>query len=237
MSSNTLPRYQAIANELRQAVTTGIYKAGECLPTEAELSQQFSVNRHTLRRSIQILKQEGLLTSDQGRGTFVTTKLIHYPIRDRISYTQLLQEQGISVQRQTLSITEIVADDLLAKKLKLGLGDPVVLWQRLGLADGYPLSLGNSYFPGDRLPGILEHCQHYVSITQMFQECYGYQHRRQQTRISAQAPTLKDAERLAISPKTPVLISESININQTSDIIEYGLTRFRGDRMEVIIED
>lgn len=64
-------RYQQIANELRKMVHEGIYRPGDKLPTERQLSRQFHVAHLTIRRAHQDLEAEGVIRRERGRGTFV----------------------------------------------------------------------------------------------------------------------------------------------------------------------
>jgi GntR family transcriptional regulator len=64
--------YQALAEEIRQALSEGEYAHGRRLPTEAELSVIHGVGRQTVRRALQDLVAEGLIYRVRGRGTFAT---------------------------------------------------------------------------------------------------------------------------------------------------------------------
>lgn len=53
-------------------ITAGLISVGVQLPSEAELSEQFGVSRPVVREALQRLRADGLITSHQGLGTFVT---------------------------------------------------------------------------------------------------------------------------------------------------------------------
>jgi GntR family transcriptional regulator, transcriptional repressor for pyruvate dehydrogenase complex len=63
---NVLSAYQIVSRELRRLIDSGELKAGDQLPTEATLAQQFGVNRSTVREGIRLLENEGLV-SREGR--------------------------------------------------------------------------------------------------------------------------------------------------------------------------
>ncbi|MFI5783772.1 GntR family transcriptional regulator [Nocardia sp. NPDC051570] len=65
------PRYQLIANELRAQIASGEYAPGDRLPTKPELMQRFGVALATLNQGLQVLRDEGLVETFQGVGTFV----------------------------------------------------------------------------------------------------------------------------------------------------------------------
>lgn len=70
---------QRTADTLRKQITDGkIYKYGEKLPNENELSEKLGISRTTLREAIRILTSEGILTVVRGRGTFVSDQINQY---------------------------------------------------------------------------------------------------------------------------------------------------------------
>ena len=237
MSQEALPLYLQIADELRQNIQESLFRVGDRLPTEAELSERFGVNRHTLRRAMEVLRQEGIVDVERGRGTFVVSAPITVPIGRRVRFNESLKAQSLQPQSQVLQVTEITADHQLAKQLEVSVGEPVVLYERLTLTDEVPLSIASSYFPSAHFPGLAAHCQTYRSISLMLQTEYGCDHIRQSTRLSARLARVPDARLLRMPATKPILLSESLNINQKGIVIEYGVTRFRGDRMELVIEN
>jgi len=65
------PAYKAVSSLMEQHILAGELKPGTPLPPEQELAAQFGVNRSTIRESIRLLEQEGLLERRQGRRLFV----------------------------------------------------------------------------------------------------------------------------------------------------------------------
>lgn len=237
MSQDALPIYQQIADELRQNIQDAVFQVGDRLPTETELSQQFGVNRHTLRRAIDVLRHEGTVRVEQGRGTFVMAAPITVAIGKRVRFNESLKAQSVEPQWQILQVTQIPADIRIAQSLEITSAATVVLYERVSLADQAPLSLARSYFPAALFPGLLAHCQAYHSVSALFQTEYDCDHIRRSTRLSARLPTAQDARILRMPATQPVLLSESINVDQYGRVIEYGVTQFRGDRMELFIKN
>jgi GntR family transcriptional regulator, arabinose operon transcriptional repressor len=65
------PKHEIIRNELRLAITSGKYKEGERLPTEAQLVEQYSTSRPTVARALRELQRDGLILRRAGSGTYV----------------------------------------------------------------------------------------------------------------------------------------------------------------------
>lgn len=63
------PKYQSIADSLRQEIENGQYSTQQLLPTEQLLCQRFQISRQTVRRALSLLEDEGLITRRQGSGS------------------------------------------------------------------------------------------------------------------------------------------------------------------------
>lgn len=236
MFQTALPVYAQIANDLRQKIQQGVYQVGDKLPSQQRLGVHFGVNRHTVRQAIEVLKDEGLLRVDNGVGVFVAKPPINYPIGQRVRYNEALQAQGHSARYQILNIVETVAAGKVAKRLELKLGAAVAQYDVLGLADGNPLIVSSSYFPIGNLPNILEELTEYTSISRLMREAYGYDHIRRRTLISSRPVKPQDAKRLKIAHNQSILLVQSINENQHGQVIEYTVTRFRSDSIELVFD-
>jgi GntR family phosphonate transport system transcriptional regulator len=75
------------------------------------------------------------------------------------------------------------------------------------------------------------------SISNLLREVYGCDHIRRSTRVSARVVNPQDARLLKLPLNYPILLVESINVDQDGKPVEYGVTRFRGDRMELVFEN
>lgn len=64
-----VPKYQTVADSLRQEIESGQYSERQLLPTEQVLCQRFQISRQTVRRALSLLEDEGLITRRQGSGS------------------------------------------------------------------------------------------------------------------------------------------------------------------------
>jgi GntR family transcriptional regulator len=69
-----VPLYVQVASVMRQRVEAGRWQEGDKISTIEELESEFGVARVTIRQAIEMLRNEGLLDAQQGRGTFVSGK-------------------------------------------------------------------------------------------------------------------------------------------------------------------
>src|SRR4249920_240921 len=70
-SFSTRPLYLQVRDALAERVATGQWKPGACIPNENDLAREFGVSSGTMRKALDLLEDQSLLTRRQGRGTFV----------------------------------------------------------------------------------------------------------------------------------------------------------------------
>ncbi|MEW1586857.1 GntR family transcriptional regulator [Micromonospora vinacea] len=68
------PRYRAIADALRERIASGAIPPGALLPTESALTTEFRASRGTIRQAIAVLRGEGLVATEHGRGTYTNPR-------------------------------------------------------------------------------------------------------------------------------------------------------------------
>ncbi|WP_194927730.1 GntR family transcriptional regulator [Catenulispora pinisilvae] len=66
--------YKQVTDAIRDDITEGVYQSGEALPSEARMIDQYGVSRTTLRQALVILRTEGLIEIQHGRGSFVRSR-------------------------------------------------------------------------------------------------------------------------------------------------------------------
>jgi GntR family transcriptional regulator len=158
------PVYQQIADRLRSAIRSGELGARARLPSERELTEAYGVTRMTVRQALEVLKTEGLVTAEHGRGVFVRP---HPPIqrkafdrfaranreRGKAAYLAEMEEEGRRPEVQVLSVEPVPAAADVANRLGLREGDRVLMRRRRYLADGQPTEVATSYIPWEFAEG------------------------------------------------------------------------------------
>ncbi|MEV6849356.1 GntR family transcriptional regulator [Actinoplanes sp. NPDC051411] len=97
------PKYQAIATDLATKIRGGELAPGSALPPQRELSQAYGVTLVTLRQALQQLEDDGLLSQQPGRGTFVAEPRAAYRLDSLRGFAEDLRAQGQTVSTQILS--------------------------------------------------------------------------------------------------------------------------------------
>src|SRR5262245_43741251 len=98
--------WRQIATRLQKDIGAGVYPPGGRLPTEAELSQQFRVNRHTVRRALDELSRGGLVRVEQGRGSFVAEDVLAYAVEPRTRFSAWIRRHNMEPSGRVLQLRE-----------------------------------------------------------------------------------------------------------------------------------
>lgn len=234
--TDRVPLWLQIKQTLVAEIGPGGLAPGARLPTEAYLAERFGVNRHTVRRALEQMSQAGLVRVEQGRGAFVADDVIPYPVVPRTRFSEWIRRQNREPSGQVLHVREQAASAVVAAGLGVERGGRIVVMERLGLADGVPVSLGSHHFSLERLPRMLEALHDLPGVTAALKAVGVDDYLRQSTRVSARLPTSVEASLLQVSRSRPVLLCENTNVDTAGQVVEFGLARYPSTRVQVIFE-
>ena len=200
------------------------------IPSERELMATYGVSRDTVRKAINRLVADGLLTRVHGRGTFVARPRLESRLH-LASFSQDMRRRGLSPSTRLLGIeSERPPADAAAA---LGLDDDARAWRldRVRLADGQPIALENGWYPEAALPGLDRHDlggSLYELLVDVFDLTIDF---AEQT-LWCEAADDVVAARLDAPPKTPLLVFRRV-ASAAGRPIEYVVSRYRGDRYQI----
>jgi GntR family transcriptional regulator len=149
-----LPKYHQIYLVLREQLQEGKFAQG--LPGEMHLMGQFGVARVTVRRALEMLAHEGLISREPGRGTrpIAPVKPMNDPrspeLTRQAKLTGLLENlvsMGLQTRVKVLAVETVLASDAVATALQLHTGDRVQKAVRVRSTREGPLSHITTYVP------------------------------------------------------------------------------------------
>jgi GntR family transcriptional regulator len=151
------PRYQQIADDLREAIRKGVYRASDMLPSHPKIAEDYGVSRTLAKQATDVLVAEGLARPERGRGVVVlavpVTKRVRTIDRDyrsdaqRSSFADELRKSGLEPRTELVRRTAISPPGRIAEHLGLNENDQVVVRERLMWASDAPVQIATSYIP------------------------------------------------------------------------------------------
>lgn len=229
--------WEQIAQSLRDDITSGDTPPGTQLPTESQLAERFSVNRHTVRRALSSLANDGFVEATRGRGTFVAEHPIHYPIGSRTRFSEIVSAQDLQPGGRLIASSSERADERIAGKLGIVEGESVWRMEILRVASGQPVALATSWFAARPLPNLINDYAETGSITKALSRAGFSDYRRKSSHISAALAESEDRAHLRVAPRAPILVVESINVSADGVPLQYARTRFAGEAVQLVVED
>lgn len=226
--------WRQIADAIRLDIVGGKLSPGDRLAGEFALAERFAANRHTVRRALAVLADEGVLRAEHGRGTFVAdARRLSYPIGRRTRFSENLA--GHERRRELLAKSIERASARVAEALAIRPGARVIRLETLSFADGRALSRATGWIPEARFPDFAARFVETTSITRTFAS-YGLEdYQRSSTRISARHATTEEAQHLRLAPGAVVLVAEGVDVDAGGVPIHTMLTRFPADRLELVV--
>ncbi len=228
--------WRHIAATLEAEIAAGTWAPGARLPTEAQMAARFAVNRHTVRRALEEMARNGLVKVEQGRGSFVAEYVMDYAVGPRTRFSEWIRRHNKEPSGKILELSEVPAERAVAAGLGLRTGARVVRMKRLGLADGKPVSLGLHHFSATRFPGLLAALGEAGTVSAALARQGVSDYRREVTRVSARMPTPTEAELLRMPRIRPLLVTESVNVDQNGAPVEFGTACYPTPRVQIIFE-
>lgn len=122
------PHFSAIANHLKEAITSGHFPVGMVLPTELELRDHYKTSRHTVRMALQELQHLGLVSRRKNVGTRVESATPQAGFQQSLASVEDLVQFGATHVRVVRESETIEARGALARLLDCDEGSP---WLRI----------------------------------------------------------------------------------------------------------
>jgi GntR family transcriptional regulator len=201
---------------------------GDRVPPERELSAAWGVARMTLRRALDELVGEGVIVRQQGRGTFVARPRMarHLSIK---SFTEEMRKQGRVPSSRVLDFRRVRAGVRQARQLRLPVGDPIVRFTRLRLADGEPIGLETTCVAAALVPGLQE-----PDLAGSWYELLGTKYSIRiahgSSMIEPANLTEREATLLQTTPGRPAFRIETSTYGDSGGVIDFEVDLYRGDR-------
>lgn len=218
--------YKEVKKDLSDKITTGIYKPGDRIPSERNLSEVYGISRMTLRQALNALEKDGLIRREKGRGTFVTSKdLFQENLR---SFTHTLIARQIEPSSKIIEVSKVLHLKQISQLLQINQGEAYYKIKRLRCGDGVPMGLETVYIPVIRVPDIDQY-----DLTQSFygilENYYGYEMTRSACEIEACLANSVLATQMVAKKNSALLKVSGVTYSQGDQPLFYEESYYRSE--------
>jgi GntR family transcriptional regulator len=230
-------RFEAIAAELRERIALGEFGNLGAVDSESQLCQRYAVSRPTVRRALEVLRDEGLVESRHGAGWFVRGSAFHQRLAlgSFRHAASAVAEAGKSIDRRVVEFGFRAASLSLAASLGVAEDTEVLYARSLRTVDGAGLDVVREWVPGDLAgpvsrdaatkPGIWEtltrHGRRIATVRQV---------------VTAGLASAEDAELLGVSPGDALLLVRRFACDPTGRVLALSDHRYLAQRFALEVE-
>lgn len=224
------PLHARVSADLRDRILSGELRAGQPLPSEAQLCEEFGISRGTVRAALATLRHGGLIGGGQGRPPIVRDSTLSQPFENLLSFSAWAERAGRAPGQRTIEIARRGASDLAAAALDIEPGDPVVEYLRIRSLDGDAVMLERSTWVLDVGQLLFDFDLDSGSIYRYLQGS-GIDLATARHTMDALGADATDAASLDVALGTPLLRERRVARDSDGRALEYGDDRYRSDRV------
>jgi GntR family transcriptional regulator len=218
------PLHRQVYEVIVRRVAQGLWRAGDCLPSEQALARELGVSQGTVRKVLDALTAEKLLERRQGKGTFIAENT---QARALFRFFRLAHPGGrrVTPERgpETVKVRAARAAEL--GRLNLAKGDKVIEIVRTRLIDARPALRETVVVPSALFPGMEKRSPLPNTLYSLYQTAYGVTITAAREELRADLADEADAKTLGVAVGAPVLCIDRIAVSLEDRKVEWRSSR------------
>jgi GntR family transcriptional regulator len=224
-----IPMYQQIADLLNKQILEGEFKAGDKIPTEVELIEQYNVSRTTVRLAVNQLIEKGLVEKKSGKGTFVKKDRLYHPLREFKSLYDTLLESNIIPETELIDFQWKEANKMVCNSLGIPLKSQVLEVTRLYHVSNSPIAFAKLSIPSKYAKHIKLDEARIHPIYQIIEKKFSFKVKQANFEIFSEKPSNDILQYLKMDEHEPILGMERILYDDKGEAAEHTKAYFRAD--------
>lgn len=216
---STRPLYLQVRDALASRIAMGEWKPNAAIPNEGDLAREFGVSSGTMRKALDLMEGERLLTRRQGRGTFVNDQSSD-ELAVRYSNIRTADGERITGEVNLVSITQGSANAAECGRLRLRPDDKVWRIQRVRMHKGEAFMVEDVVMPAASFPDLDENKELPSRIVVLAQQ-YGILLGKGDERVSIGAASPELAETLGVKPGASILLLDRLVYDLSGHPVEW----------------
>jgi GntR family transcriptional regulator len=229
--------YLSIKKSLIDYIKSHDLKVGDKLPPECVLAEKFNINKLTLREALRAFREEGLIYTIQGIGTFIANDFdkITDTLDLNLSITKMISAAGYRPGVKFFERELVKADKDVSKHLSVPEGMDILVCRRVRTADDKPVIYSIDYFPSEIASLILGVVDKNISIYSYIEECRDSKIGNSLAEIIPINCDLELAKKLNYQEGKPIFQIKQVIYDQKKTKLMYGIEFFRPDYFKLSI--
>jgi len=215
------PLYLQVRDAMIERIGKGEWKPGASIPNELELAREFGISSGTMRKALDLLEDQRVVTRSQGRGTYVND---HCSAALVARFWRISAPDGkpMNGDAKTIEIVEAPANGEERRRLRLGAQDSVYRVRRARWYGDRPFVVENASLPTAHFPDLLQRTgidYRIVALAQLYGILLGEAEER--ITIAAAPPAIADI--LRVAPDTPLMLLDRLLLTLDGHPVEWRI--------------
>ncbi len=215
----TRPLYLQVRDALAARIAKGAWKPGKAIPNELDLAREYGVSAGTMRKALDVIESERLITRRQGRGTFVNDQASE-ELATRFSAIRDAEGKRIAGEVELGEVSEGAANQMERDRLRLQAEDQVYRVRCIRLHQNRPFMVEEASMPARLFPRLTQINGFPHQIVALAQK-NGILVGRAEERISVHIASPAVAEALSVAPSSPILVLDRVLLTLEGQPIEW----------------
>ena len=221
--NSPIPVYYQLKEDILRKIREGVWKVGQCIDSERELSETYGVSRMTIRQALGELVQEGILVREKGKGTFVCEPKVKQ--KDMMSFSEIIKKTGRTLETKVLGFDKIPTPEDF---LDIFSFEEVYKINRNRIVDGECIANEVVYIPVDYC-GFINEEKLKGSLYKILEE-FGYSVEYSESSIKAIIMDDDNKNIFGVDKDVPLLQIVSRTINSDGKVLYVEEATYRSDK-------
>ncbi|MFE9247056.1 GntR family transcriptional regulator [Nocardiopsis sp. NPDC006938] len=210
---------------IKADIESGVLRDGQKIDSVRAIAAKWRISLATATKVVGVLKAEGLVRSEPGRGSIVTRDQATASAKDRLMRSLGGQIYAANERAEILGAELMPAPEEVADALGIPAGTTVIRRRRVTLRDEVPSSASTSWYSGDlaeSAPLLLEAARIRQGTPKYVEESTGLMPAAGKDQIRADIASEEDSAALGIPLGSPILRKQNWVFNSAGEVIEFG---------------
>lgn len=221
--SSPIPVYYQLKEDILKKIREGVWKVGQCIDSERELSENYGVSRMTIRQALGELVQEGILVREKGKGTFVCEPKVKQ--KDMMSFSEIIKRTGRTLETKVVEFNKIPTPEDLTDTFSF---EEVYKINRNRIVDGECIANEIVYIPSDYC-GFINEEKLKGSLYKILEE-FGYSVEYSESSIKAVIMDENNKKIFGVEEQVPLLQINGKTINSDGKVLFVEEATYRSDK-------
>jgi GntR family trehalose operon transcriptional repressor len=227
-------KYKQLYNILLDKIEKNEYRPGDKLPSEGELMETYKTSRDTVRKSLELLVQDGYIRKSRGRAAEVLDKSkFSFPVSEIASFKELYRYSLTKPVTYVENLEIVKNDPKLMDALQLGPEDEAFVLERVREIDGEKIIIDRDYFSRKIVENLpLRAAQD--SVYEYLENEMGLKIGHAMKEITVRMANPTDYKLLDMKNYDMIVVVKSYTYLEDSTLFQYTESRHRPDKFKFI---